>query len=108
MNFNIINRDKILADACQEFDIIWNKIKVLFDRLKPMVASKNEKDKREALYDCRLFLFSCLQRLILSLLIDSDWEATLDFMDNVDTLTKQSEFYPQDDPQDIPAGKRKF
>ncbi len=98
---NTYERDKILADACQEFDIIWNKIKVLFDRLKPMVASKNEKDKREALYDCRLFLFSCLQRLILSLLIDSDWEATSDFMDNVDTLTKQSEFYPQDDPQEI-------
>ncbi len=98
---NTYETEQILANACQEFDIIWNKIKVLFDRLKPMVASKNGKDVREALSDCRLFLFSCLQRLILSLLIDSDWEATSDFMDNVDTLTKQSELYPQGDLQEI-------
>lgn len=88
--------DIIFLNACKEFDSIWGKIRELFERLKPMLLSKNGKDAGEMLSECRLFLFSCLQRLILSILIDSDWEATSDFMDNVDTLSKQSEFYPKE------------
>ncbi|MCM1237058.1 MAG: CRISPR-associated endonuclease Cas3'', partial [Ruminococcus flavefaciens] len=84
--------DKIFKNASDEFQTVWNKIKDLFNRLKPRLAANCRTDPREALFDCRLYLFSCLQRLILSILIDSDWEATSDFMDNINTLSKQSKF----------------
>ena len=84
--------DEMFIDATEEFDFVWNSIKTLFLRLKPLILSKNNKDAKERLSDCKLFLLACLQRLILSILIDSDWEATSDFMDYVDTLSKQSEF----------------
>ena len=66
-------------------------MKELYERLKPMILSKKESNTKKLLIDCRGFLFSCLQRLILSILIDSDWEATSDFMDNIDTFSKQSD-----------------
>jgi len=47
------------------------------------------------LFDCKFFLLASLQRLLLSMLIDSDWEATSDLMAHVDTLSKQSECYPE-------------
>ena len=88
--------DKIFQNASNEFNAVWNKIKELFNWLKPKLVAQYDKNVREALSDCRLFLFSCLQRLILSILIDSDWEATSDFMDNVDTLSKPSELHPKE------------
>lgn len=84
--------DEIFRDACCEFNKIWDKIKALFEKLRPVLVSGNNGAGKEALSSCRLFLLSCLQRLILSILIDSDWEATSDFMNDIDTLSKQPEF----------------
>ena len=69
------------ADALEEFHGIQEKIRKLYTRLKPLIESKNIQNAKEAAFQCRQFLFSCLQRLILSILIDSDWEATSDFME---------------------------
>ncbi|MDE6386932.1 MAG: CRISPR-associated helicase Cas3' [Lachnospiraceae bacterium] len=88
--------DKIFVNSTNEFHLIWNKIKDLFTRLQPMLVSNNQRDVRGKLSECRLFLCSALQRLILSMLIDADWEATSDFMDSVDTLSKQSELNVQE------------
>lgn len=76
------------ADALEEFHGTQEKMRKLYTRLKPLIESKNIQNAKEAAFQCRLFLFSCLQRLILSILIDSDWEATSDFMENVDTCSK--------------------
>lgn len=84
--------DKIFKNAANEFNIVWDKMRELFNILKPKIMSKNDKNVKEMLFECRFFLFSCLQRLILSILIDSDWEATSDFMENINTLSKQSKF----------------
>ena len=83
--------DWLVSEAAKEFAFIWNRMKELYERLKPMILSKKESNTKKLLIDCRGFLFSCLQRLILSILIDSDWEATSDFMDNIDTFSKQSD-----------------
>lgn len=83
--------DQIYAKASEEFAQIWNKIRDLYERLKPKLTAKYGKEARGMLADCKFFLLACLQRLILSILIDSDWEATSDFMGHVDTLTKQSD-----------------
>lgn len=91
---NEYETEKIFAEAANEFSSVWNKVRILFERLKPMVLSKHAKDvgeAKEALSNCKLFLLSCMQRLILSMLIDSDWEATSDFMDHIDTLSKGTE-----------------
>ena len=88
--------DEIFGDAVCEFNETWAKIKELFEKLKPALLSGNNDNGKEALSSCRLFLMSCLQRLILSILIDSDWEATSDFMDGMDTLSKQSEFHTKE------------
>lgn len=87
--------DKIFIDSSNEFRLVLEKIKKLFARLQPVLISKsnqNYQEAREKMSDCKFFLFSCLQRLILSILIDSDWEATSDFMDDVDTIAKRSDF----------------
>lgn len=84
--------DEIFTKASEEFDKIWNIIRDLFERLKPKLTAKYGKEPRGMLAECKFFLLACLQRLILSILIDSDWEATSDFMNDVDTLTKQSDF----------------
>lgn len=83
--------DKIFAESCDEFNLVQEKIKKLFIGRQSALASSNHKDVRERLSEYKLFLFSCLQRLVLSMLIDSDWEATSDFAEQVDTFTKQSE-----------------
>lgn len=69
--------EKIFTDSCNEFDFIQNKIKELFIRLQSVLTLKNSQNVRERLSEYKLFLLSCLQRLILSILIDSDWEATV-------------------------------
>ena len=83
--------DKIFINASNEFGLALNKIKELFIRLKPMLLFRNSKGTNEALFECKFFQLACLQRLVLSILIDSDWEATSDFMENIDTLSKLSE-----------------
>ena len=88
--------NKIFENATNEFNVIWNKTKELYARLKTLLMSKYDKKAKKTLIDCKFFLLACLQRLILSMLIDSDWEATSDFMDNVDTLSKPSEFNSQE------------
>lgn len=82
----------IFEKASEEFHLAWNKIKEIWNRLKPLLVSKFHGEAKEMLIDCKFFLLSCLQRLMLSILIDSDWEATSDFMSQADTLSKQSEF----------------
>lgn len=84
--------DKIFTEAQGEFTVVWNRIKGLFTEIKPTLVSRHNEKAREMLADCKLFMLSALQRLILSVLIDSDWEATSDFMSGVDTLSKQSGF----------------
>lgn len=80
--------DEVFRDAAREFDEVWEKIKRVFGKLRLVLQAGNNSAGKEALSACRLFLLSCLQRLILSILIDSDWEATSDFMDDIDTLSK--------------------
>lgn len=81
--------EAVFAGASEEFNTVWNKMRELYGRLKDMLVMKEHKDMKGQLSYCRDFLLSCLQRLILSILIDSDWEATSDFMDDVDTLSKK-------------------
>lgn len=81
--------DRIFGEASEEFHLVWSKIKGIWIKLKPLLCSKFPSDAKEMLMDCKLFLLACFQRLMLSILIDSDWEATSDFMGNVDTLSKQ-------------------
>lgn len=89
---NQYETDKIFKDASDEFNLVWNRIKELFTHLKTVLAAKEKGDARGLLADCKFFLLACLQRLILSILIDSDWEATADFMDNINTLSKKPQF----------------
>lgn len=84
--------DRLFAESFCEFQTVLEKIKTIYNELKPALLSKGNQDIKKRLSGCRLFLFSCLQRLMLSILIDSDWEATSDFMENVDTLSKKSRF----------------
>lgn len=83
--------DRIFADASGEFQQVWNRIKQIFNSLKPLLLSrqdKNNEEKYEMLNACKYFLLACLQRLLLSILIDSDWEATSEFMNRIDPLSK--------------------
>ncbi len=84
--------DKIFMGATDEFSLIWNKIKGLLTELKPMLLSKYGSAAKAILSECQFFMLACLQRLMLSILIDSDWEATSDFMDSIDTLSKPTDF----------------
>ncbi len=84
--------DKIFMNASEEFNLVWDEVKELFLKLKSLLWSKDKRVSKETLSDCKSFLLACLQRLILSILIDSDWEATSNFMDNVDTLSGQSTY----------------
>lgn len=80
--------NKVFEKAEKEFDRIWDKMKKVVERITPLLLEKDGRKKRKILSDCRSFLFACLQRLLLSVLIDADWEATTDFMNDVDTLSK--------------------
>lgn len=90
------DEERIFREAAEEFDFCWNRIKELFGRLKPLLLSGHNINAKEAMEDCRLYLLACLQRLILSILIDSDWEATSDFMNNVDVLSKPAAYNTKD------------
>ncbi len=90
------DEERIFREAAEEFDLCWNRIKELFGRLKPLLLSGHNINAKEAMEDCRLYLLACLQRLILSILIDSDWEATSDFMNNVDVLSKPAAYNTKD------------
>lgn len=78
--------DQVFAGAKEEFDLLWDKMKHVVQTLNINTLNIN---KKEILTDCQLFLFASLQRLLLSILIDADWEATSDFMNGVDTMAKQ-------------------
>lgn len=78
--------DQVFAGAKEEFDLLWDKMKQVVQTLGINTLNIN---KKEILTDCQLFLFASLQRLMLSILIDADWEATSDFMNDVDTMEKQ-------------------
>ena len=90
------DEERIFREAAEEFDLCWNRIKELFGRLKPLLLSGHNIDAKEAMENCRLYLLACLQRLILSILIDSDWEATSYFMNNVDVLSKPAAYNTKD------------
>lgn len=81
--------DKVFVKAEQEFDLIWDKMKKVVETIMPLILVEDKREKRKILSDCRSFLFTSLQRLLLSVLIDADWEATTDFMNDVDTLSKR-------------------
>lgn len=81
--------EKIFADAEEEFDVIWDNLKKV---MQSIGNSLGDHPNKKALFgNCRGFLFSSLQRLLLSILIDSDWEATSDFMNGIDTMSKEIE-----------------
>lgn len=84
--------DNIYDRSITEFHLVRDKLKTLLDRLLPVLAAQNQQNAGAKASECRSFLFAALQRLILSILIDSDWEATSDFMKGVDTLSKCVEF----------------
>ena len=88
--------DKIFEDSADEFNLVCNKMKSLFNRIRSGWKSRKEPNIVERLLECRFFLLACLQRLILSILIDSDWESTSDFMRHIDTLSKSPKFIPQE------------
>lgn len=107
--------DEVFHRAFLEFESMQSKIKgswehvrgLLADRQKGELEGSNSKISNSkvmrSLQKYWMFLYACMQRLILSILIDSDWEATSDFMADIDTLSKQ--VYP--DRKDIfaQAGK---
>lgn len=85
--------DKIFTSALDEFTLIWNKLKELCMKLKPLLPTGYSNEKKQKIFsDFKFFLLASLQRLILSILIDSDWEATSDFMAGINTLSKQPAF----------------
>ncbi len=88
--------DKIFAGASEEFGFAWNEIKEILLQLKPAMLERHGKSAPKMLSECKFFLLACLQRLILSILIDSDWEATSDFMGNIDTLTSPPAFHSEE------------
>ncbi len=83
--------EKVFTKAEEEFDLLWDKMKKVVERITPLLLSKDKRDKRKVLSNCQTFLFASLQRLLLSILIDADWEATADFMNDVDTLLKRND-----------------
>lgn len=87
--------DEIFQQAAGEFRCVWSKIGESYTRIKVLLAAGHKADVMGMLFDCKFFLLACLQRLLLSILIDSDWEATSDFMAHVDTLSKPSEYDTQ-------------
>lgn len=88
--------EQIFLKASEEFDAVWDKLKEVFANVKPLLLEKQGRKAGAMLMDCKWYLLACLQRLMLSILIDSDWEATSDFMENVDTLSKASVFHTQE------------
>ncbi len=93
---NEYDLDQMIINASNEFRIVWEKISKLYQNLKSFFTqtgnNANREDTKEKALECKFFLLACLQRLMLSMLIDSDWEATSDFMDNINTLSKHTGF----------------
>lgn len=103
---------RMFEGASAEFRSVWGKIGGAFQKTAALIQMKdkagggnvedgkdggNREDRADnkkivmKLTECKFFLLSCLQRLILSILIDSDWEATSDFMNQTDTLSKRGD-----------------
>lgn len=81
--------DKVFSEASEEYALVWDKMKGVVTRLQPLLRSGYKEKAREKLFECRNFLFGCLQRILLSVLIDSDWEATSYFMDGITGNAKE-------------------
>lgn len=85
--------DKIFSNALDEFNVIWNKLKESCMKLKDLLPDGYSREKKQKIFSgFKFFLLGSLQRLIISILIDSDWEATSDFMAGINTLSKQPVF----------------
>lgn len=74
---------EVLADY--DLDGNFEKAYVEFGGILQKIAQVL-KEKKEM-----YFYLSCLERLMLSILIDSDWEATSNFMNSRETLNEKSE-----------------
>ena len=85
---------ELFRDAIKEFKIIYDKLTILTDR---MTATETEKQLSYEKHEHLKFYLGCFQRLLLSIMIDSDWESTSDFMSNIDTLSKSMD----DDYQNV-------
>lgn len=86
---------QMFGGASDEFQYTWDQIKESYMQIKHRMFQTGKAAPEKA-RECKSFLLSCLQRLILSILIDSDWEATSDFMSHVDSLSKQTEYYAKE------------
>lgn len=88
---NDYNLDEIFQKAFREFENVQLKIKDSWEQVRESMGRKQKQvsERKQILYSYPMFLYACMQRLILSILIDSDWEATSDFMADIDTLSKQ-------------------
>lgn len=84
------NIDEVFKKALGEFEEIQLKIKHSWENVLALFQAKHTPpiNINYSLSEYRMFLYAGLQRLILSILIDSDWEATSDFMADIDTLSK--------------------
>lgn len=88
--------EEVFREALGEFDAACHRIQGSLGRFWGMLGSRNRQEAKKAQLECYLFQLSCLQRLMLSILIDADWEATSDFMENSNTLGKQPAYCPQE------------
>lgn len=88
--------DQLFTDALSEFDKIYSQMGSLGKKLQAGQNSDNTSRlagwDRKQVYQYISFMLSALQRLMLSVLIDADWEATSDFMADIDSRTKQPVF----------------
>lgn len=93
--------DEIFQKALHEFETMQSKIKTSWEQVRDLLGERQKggqksnyseissSEMKRSLCKYRMFLYAGMQRLILSILIDSDWEATSDFMADIDTLSKQ-------------------
>lgn len=83
--------EEIFWKASDEFEKIRSELKDSYEYIKDMLKGKQKQlsEIKSSLRQYQLFFYAALQRLMLSILIDSDWEATFDFMTDTDTLGKQ-------------------
>ncbi len=93
--------DQMFHKAFYEFEDVQSKIKASWEQVRDLLGERQKGEQesnhseissselKRSLGKYRMFLYAAMQRLILSILIDSDWEATSDFMADIDTLSKQ-------------------
>lgn len=91
--------DEVFNKALDEFDYIQSEIIDSREKVKELFKERYKQSgedirviqnkMKKLLFEYQMFFYACLQRLILSILIDSDWEATSDFMTGIDTLSKR-------------------